>query len=522
MQPLFALFVRTLREDMRSKSTYLIRVGLVFVTLFFLWSTHMMQQPGVAVGRAFFQSVLWIDLIIVSVAGLGLFSSVITEEKEEGTLGLLRMTNLNGLAILLGKSTGKLLTVLLLLIAQIPFALVAVTMGGISTTQIFAGYAYLLAITFLAANLGLLASVWFQRGTAATSVAFAALGLFAFGPSIALKSLTWAIFRWPARDLSTLALVLNHWWEAAPFAYLRLVLTTGFRGPIWSEAIAICFLLGMLCFGFAWRLFDASADRTLAMGEGLSTRRSRLSRSRRTLAVGLAAVRAREFIAAGGWRSIWIYGIVTGCLLGAIYLGFEGLPGQTNDSWRYIASIALLILVGIPYLELALSIEASNIFGAERRQKTLGSLCGLPLSIGQIIRAKITGRLATMWPAAVPLATGVGLLIEFTWTEFLRRPPSGQDLDSLLMPFFLSLTVLLILLELPVLIAWMSLQFRRIPAASGFAIWFVGNIVLGTFCLITFRKEESAMNAFALATVVCLLSLFVYIPRRLESLASEE
>ena len=35
----------------------------------------------------------------------------------------------------------------------------------------------------------------------------------------------------------------------------------------------------------------------------------------------------------------------------------------------------------------------------------------MPLSTHQVIRAKILGRLATMWPAAVPLTLGLAMLI---------------------------------------------------------------------------------------------------------------
>ena len=52
------------------------------------------------------------------------------EEKEEQTLGLLRMTGLSPLSILLGKSTSRLCGALLLLAAQFPFTIFAVTLGG--------------------------------------------------------------------------------------------------------------------------------------------------------------------------------------------------------------------------------------------------------------------------------------------------------------------------------------------------------------------------------------------------------
>ena len=56
-------------------------------------------------------------------------TSAEAEEKEEQTLGLLRMTGLNALSILLGKSTSRLLGALLLLLAQFPFTIFAITLA---------------------------------------------------------------------------------------------------------------------------------------------------------------------------------------------------------------------------------------------------------------------------------------------------------------------------------------------------------------------------------------------------------
>ena len=87
-------------------------------------------------------------------------------------LGLLRMTDLNPLSILLGKSTSRLCGALLLLAAQFPFTLLAVTLGGVSARQIVAAYLALGAYTFFLCNLALLASVVARRtGQAAASSA---------------------------------------------------------------------------------------------------------------------------------------------------------------------------------------------------------------------------------------------------------------------------------------------------------------------------------------------------------------
>src|SRR5258706_7234068 len=147
--PVFALFERQLRQDARAIITYGARLALVLVILFSLVSAQATTLVVGAPGLSFFSTVVFINFFFISLAGLGYFSSAITEEKEEGTLGLLRMTGMQPLAILLGKSTARLLGALLFLLAQLPFTLLAVTLGGVSLTQILAAYATLIAYMLL-------------------------------------------------------------------------------------------------------------------------------------------------------------------------------------------------------------------------------------------------------------------------------------------------------------------------------------------------------------------------------------
>src|SRR5260221_1184627 len=138
--PLLALFIRSLREDGRLKFLYFARAGLVSVILLFLFITQRQMGWTNAPGLRFFEVVVAVDLVFVILAGVGYFCSAISEEKEEMTLGLLRMTNLNPLSILLGKSTSRLCAAILLFAAQVPFTLLAITLGGISLRQVLAAY----------------------------------------------------------------------------------------------------------------------------------------------------------------------------------------------------------------------------------------------------------------------------------------------------------------------------------------------------------------------------------------------
>jgi len=157
--PLLALFVRSLREDSRSKAVYWARSGMGAFILLVLAGFAMANTWAGSPGRTFFTEIVILQAVSITFIGLSYFASAIAEEKEEQTLGLLRMTDLNPLSILLGKSTSRLCGALLLLACQFPFTVFAVTLGGISLGQIAATYFSLGAYTFMLCNIALLGSV---------------------------------------------------------------------------------------------------------------------------------------------------------------------------------------------------------------------------------------------------------------------------------------------------------------------------------------------------------------------------
>src|SRR5688572_9065861 len=135
LRPLFALFLRSLREDTRARFPTILRATLISVVLLFLWSNERSFTDLAAPGRQFFTIVTMLNLGFIGIAALSIFPSAIAEEKEDETLTLLRMTNLSPLAILFGKSTSRLTAALLLLAVQVPFTVLAITLGGVSLQQ---------------------------------------------------------------------------------------------------------------------------------------------------------------------------------------------------------------------------------------------------------------------------------------------------------------------------------------------------------------------------------------------------
>jgi len=98
-----AMLHRALRLDSRLLRTHLFRVsfaGLMYISLIYAWaSSSLVGAPGLRL----FETMTYLNLVLISLAGISFFATAITEEKEEDTLGLLMLAGINPLGILLGK-----------------------------------------------------------------------------------------------------------------------------------------------------------------------------------------------------------------------------------------------------------------------------------------------------------------------------------------------------------------------------------------------------------------------------------
>ncbi len=171
--PVLALFERSLRADARGGRAYLVRFAVAGAAMPALFSAQVSAGSFGAPGLRFFSGLAYTDVFLIALAAIGIFAPSIAEEKEEGTLALLRLSGLTPLSILLGKTAGLLLGTVLLLAAQFPFALLAAPLGGVSGRQVVAVYAALAAFLVFTAGLGALCSTLASRGrdaVAATTV----------------------------------------------------------------------------------------------------------------------------------------------------------------------------------------------------------------------------------------------------------------------------------------------------------------------------------------------------------------
>jgi hypothetical protein len=255
---IFASFA--LKKDIRLKSTHIFRfacIGIVFLILFSSWLTSSrIGSPGLD----FFTKIVWFNFWLVTLTGIGFFSTVITEEKEENTLPLLQLAGLNTLALLLGKSTVRALRVILLLLGQLPFLMLAITLGGITPLQIFTTIVAMIAYVILIANFSLLCSVYAKRSGVAISLVLAALFIFFLSPPLLTNISTDLQSRGylGANDLITQGLkfycdFLN---EISVIERISAILSTGYSESVINAQVVSNFLIGVFCFFTAWIFFD--------------------------------------------------------------------------------------------------------------------------------------------------------------------------------------------------------------------------------------------------------------------------
>jgi hypothetical protein len=484
--PLLALYERSLRVESRNWLIALVRLvvlGILLLMLLIVMSTALIANRFVgAPGLQFFEQIAWLNFGFITFGGVCYFASAVTEEKEEMTLGLLRMTGLNPLAILLGKSTARLTGAILLVLVQFPFTLLAVTLGGVSTLQIVSAYCALLAYLALVGNLALLWSVVFQRTLAAALMTGFCLFLFLAGPHIGLACLpsyvaTGVLASGDHGVVGFLKGSFELLIRLSPITSLHEALrTAGAPVPLNAQFFGDL-ALGAACFGLAWLLFERctreqkDAAPTRPLEKVLWARRGRVPAK----VIGALAITWKESsVLAVGFRAV----ALRTALFGLVYAAAIAGPLLFHESITRDWVGGSLVIVSLLILALGLAVGAGRIFLEEVQWKTLASLVLLPISTGELVYRKVIGRLAELLPVVGFLLAGV-LVIPDVVGEIVLEMVS-HVYGVVLLVFGLLQFVLFLHL-----VAFLSLVVKRWALPLAFVIHYLaGNMCMVPFSLV--------------------------------------
>ena len=188
--PLNPVLARELKERMRRKrSGFVLTVYLVLLSgaLWLLYlgaSAAGTDGPGAlrlaSLGRAAFQTVLFVMLLLVCFIVPGLAAGGVAGERERQTLVPLQVTLLRPRSILLGKLAASLAFVVFLVFAALPLIGVSFLLGGVEPGEVVKGVAMVLAVATTVAALALTCSTLLRRVQGATVMSYA-LVLFLLG-----------------------------------------------------------------------------------------------------------------------------------------------------------------------------------------------------------------------------------------------------------------------------------------------------------------------------------------------------
>ena len=179
----FPIVERELRVAARRWSTYWTRTGVAgLVVLASAWIVLAgIDQTPTAVAQILFFAVTSGAMLYCLLIGVRATSDCLSEEKREGTLGLLFLTDLKGYDVVAGKLVANSLNGLYGLLAILPVVALALLMGGLTGTQVGCAAIALVNAMFLSVSAGMFASACCRRAQMARSLTFVILFVLVIG-----------------------------------------------------------------------------------------------------------------------------------------------------------------------------------------------------------------------------------------------------------------------------------------------------------------------------------------------------
>lgn len=237
---------RELRVASRKRSTFIVRFAAAVVGLLLGAGCLILQKvsrtSASQIGEGLFYALAWTCLAAGLTAGLFFTSDCLSEEKREGTLGLLFLTPLRGYDVVLGKLLATSLRGFYALLAVLPILAITLLVGGITAGQYWKSALALVNALFVSLAAGMLVSVISRDSQKALLTTIVLMVLITFGgllvDGIISERMTNGSFEF--FSLSSPGWVLGAAGDPAPSQYWRGVLVTQVLG--WGMLALTCLL----------------------------------------------------------------------------------------------------------------------------------------------------------------------------------------------------------------------------------------------------------------------------------------
>lgn len=355
-----ALFTRSFRVNARSTQPHVLRLLFACAILLELVWIHEMEVLYGAPGLSVFKWISWLNFAVISLAGVGYFATAISEEKEEESLGLLKMAGISPAALLLGKSTTRLIAVLLMLAVEFPFVLLSITLGGVTMTQVIAMAVALAAYLVFIANLGLVCSVVCSNSRrASTLMTLSLIAVLIVLPVLGEFATVWMTTHTQATLARRFLGTFMRWeQDVSMWSRISTIVSTGFAESAVSRQVVWHLVAALGFFGLSWAGFERFTRERHAVRplERLFARPSRRLQRRHVGRPWRLALTWKDFyFVAGGTRMVIVRFVLYFAIIGGLYwlLSWDA-PITTRFSQKLLGGTAMVTMLAAAAIELGL------------------------------------------------------------------------------------------------------------------------------------------------------------------------
>jgi ABC-type transport system involved in multi-copper enzyme maturation permease subunit len=240
------IVTRELGVAARKRSTFWLRIAAALVAVVIGVGCLMLTKVGLfgtsSLGHVLFGVLTWISVAAALSAGLFFTSDCLSEEKREGTLGFLFLTDLKGYDVAGGKLLATSMRGFYALLAVLPILAVTLLMGGVAGAQFWKTSLALFNALFCSLAVGLFVSAISRDSQKALGATLALLLLFIFGGPLGdaiFAGITKQGFN-PVLSLSSPAYVFRTagYWGRTPY-WLGLLITQAIAWLSFAMASAL-------------------------------------------------------------------------------------------------------------------------------------------------------------------------------------------------------------------------------------------------------------------------------------------
>lgn len=402
------IVARELLEASRRRSTHAVRLSMAAAGLIFGgWvMVAMKDEPPASLGSALLITVAVGTYLYCLLVGVFRTADCLSEEKREGTLGLLFLTDLKGYDVVLGKLVASSLNAFYGILAVFPVMAIALLVGGVTLAEFWRIVLVSLNFLFFSLAAGMFASA-ISRDERRAMVAALLIVLF-YSVGVPLLAAIYTELTGDRWLLEPLVLITPY--GAAAGAFESVLKSMGMDKFVLSAAVT---------HGLGWGLFLAASWIVPRTWQDRALTAKQLSRRRRWEKMELGDGEARRTVRSrlleinpffwllarsrikpvAVWSLLGLTGIIWGI----------GLSTYPRD-WQHEAAYFMTAVTLHTILKWWLVTEAARNFSAQRQSGALELLLSTPISIKELVRGQIR---ALEWQFAGPVAVVLMLDVVF-------------------------------------------------------------------------------------------------------------